>query len=119
MVNICLFIKDFRLGTLIAEKLTEEKVVKIEFVDNLDSPAIRKADLTIVDFDYGEQGTVWFISQLRHKNQKQLLMGYMKRVHKELHDKLTAAGCELILPQSSVVKNIPSILKMVRTGDHE
>jgi len=113
MLNVCLFIKDFELGTRIAERLTVQRA-KIEFVDSLDSPAIKTADLTIVDCDLGEQGTVWFMSQLRHKNQNQMLMGYMKIIQKEIHDKLTAAGCELIIPQSSLVKNIQSIMKMIR-----
>ena len=113
MINVCLFIKDFELGTRIAEKLTDQDA-KIEFVDNLNSPSVNSADFTIVDCDYGEQGTVWFMSQLRHKNRHQLLMGYMKIIHKETHDKLMAAGCEIIIPQSSLVKNISSILKMVR-----
>jgi len=118
MINVCLFIKNFELGTRVAGRLTDSGA-KIEFIDNLEPVVIKNADLTIVDCDYGEQGTVWFMSQLRHLNSSQLLLGYMKTVHKATHDKLTAAGCELIIPQSSLVKNIPSILKMVRKHERK
>ncbi|MFQ6605238.1 MAG: hypothetical protein ACE5D8_06755 [Fidelibacterota bacterium] len=113
MIRVCLFIKDFELGTRVADKLTYE-MATIDFGENLESEIVKKADLTIVDCDQPEQGTVLFMSQLRHLNKHQLLTGFMKLPHKETIDKLTAAGCELILPQSSLLKNIPSLLKMVR-----
>ncbi len=113
MIKVCLFIKDVELGTQVADKLTYG-MATIEFADKLDSPVVKSADLTIVDCDQPEQGTVLFMSQLRQLNKHQLLTGFMKLMHKETIDKLTAAGCELILPQSSLLKNIPSLLKMVR-----
>jgi hypothetical protein len=39
------------------------------------------------------------------------LLGYMEKVQKESRDKLKAAGCDMILPKASVVKNIQSLVK--------
>lgn len=117
MLKVCLFIKDFKLGAQVASRLADLGA-EVGFADDLSCPGILDATLSIVDLDYESQGTVRFISQLRHKNVNQFLLGYMLRIQKDILEKLTAAGCELVVPQSTLVKNLPSILRMTKSDDH-
>jgi hypothetical protein len=39
------------------------------------------------------------------------IIGYMKQVQKEYHEKFKTAGCSVILPKSSLVKNLSTFIK--------
>ncbi|NHZ86253.1 MAG: hypothetical protein GWP19_10285, partial [Planctomycetia bacterium] len=66
--------------------------------------------VVILDLDDSVFQTVAFISGLRNINKNMKIAGYMKIIHKETYDRLKAAGCDIILPRSSFVKNIHTLI---------
>ena len=63
---------------------------------------------TFVDLDENVFASVGLVSELKRKNLK--VIGIMKKVKNRERSKLQSAGCEMIFPKSSVVKNIPKLL---------
>jgi len=112
MTDVLLFIQDFQLGTKVSEALTDlNKTVKFAEGDNLGLSQINDStELVIVDLDDSVFQTVAFVSGLRNYNNNIKIAGYMQVVHKEAYDRLKAAGCDIILPKSSFVKNIHSLV---------
>lgn len=113
MAEVLLFIHDFKLGTKISDILIREDR-SVEFVDDLTRwPGQLQSDtrLCIVDLDDTDFGTVHLISLLRANRPELQIVGYFKYTVKETHDKLKAAGCNLILTRSSLAKNIPTLVK--------
>ena len=112
MTDILLFVKDFRLGTKISEALTDQdKSVKFAEGERFGLSQIDDdTKLVILDLDDSVFQTVAFVSGLRNINKNMKIAGYMKVIHKETYDRLKAAGCDIILPKSSFVKNIHTLI---------
>ena len=66
--------------------------------------------LVIIDLDDSVFQTVAFVAGLRNINKNMKVTGYMKVIHKETYDRLKAAGCDIILPKSSFVKNLHTLI---------
>ncbi len=112
MTDVLLFVKKFRLGTKISEVLTDQNV-SVEFAEYERFGLSQINDDTkfvILDLDDSVFQTVAFISGLRNINKNIKITGYMKIIHKETYDRLKAAGCDIILPRSSFVKNIHTLI---------
>lgn len=112
MIEVLLFVKKFQLGTKISEALTDLNVsVKFADGERFGLSAIdENIKLVIIDLDDSVFQTVAFISGLRNINKNMKIAGYMKIIHKETYDRLKAAGCDIILPKSSFVKNIHTLI---------
>jgi len=112
MADILLFIKKFQLGTRISEALTDQNMsVKFAEGERLGLSQINDdTKLVILDLDDSVFQTVAFIAGIRNMNKTMKIAGYMKVIHKETYDRLKAAGCDIILPKSSFVKNIHSLI---------
>jgi hypothetical protein len=112
MTDVLLFVKKFQLGTKISETLTDLNVsVNFAEGERFGLSAINDdIKLVILDLDDSVFQTVAFISGLRNINKKMKIAGYMKIIHKETYDRLKAAGCDIILPKSSFVKNIHTLI---------
>lgn len=112
MIEVLLFVKKFQLGTKISETLTDLNVsVKFADGERFGLSAIdENIKLVILDLDDSVFQTVAFISGLRNINKNMKIAGYMKIIHKETYDRLKAAGCDIILPKSSFVKNIHTLI---------
>ena len=112
MTDVLLFIKKFQLGTKISEALIDHDVsVKFADGERFGLSAIdENIKLVIVDLDDSVFQTVAFIAGLRNMNKEMKIAGYMKVIHKETYERLKAAGCDLILPKSSFVKNIHTLI---------
>ncbi len=112
MIEVLLFVKKFQLGTKISEALTDLNVsVKFADGERFGLSAIdENIKLVILDLDDSVFQTVAFISGLRNINKNMKIAGYMKIIHKETYDRLKAAGCDIILPKSSFVKNIHTLI---------
>ncbi len=112
MTDVLLFVKNFQLGTKISEALTDLNVsVKFADGERFGLSAINDdIKLVILDLDDSVFQTVAFISGLRNINKNMKIAGYMKIIHKETYDRLKAAGCDIILPKSSFVKNIHTLI---------
>ncbi len=112
MAEVLLFVKKFQLGTKISEALTDLNVsVKFAEGERLGLSAINDdIKLVILDLDDSVFQTVAFISGLRNINKNMKIAGFMKIIHKETYNRLKAAGCNIILPKSSFVKNIHTLI---------
>lgn len=112
MIEVLLFVKKFQLGTKISETLTDLNVsVKFADGERFGLSAIdENIKLVIIDLDDSVFQTVAFVSGLRNINKNMKIAGYMKIIHKETYDRLKAAGCDIILPKSSFVKNIHTLI---------
>ena len=64
-----------------------------------------------MDLDDTDFGTVHLISLLRASRSELQIVGYFKYTVKETHDKMKAAGCNLILSRSALAKNILTLVK--------
>ena len=112
MANIVLFVKNFQLGTRISEALTDLNQ-NVKFADGEKfglSEINESTDMAILDLDDSVFQTVAFISGLRKMNKNMKIAGYMKVIHKETYERLKASGCDIILPSSSFVKNIHTLI---------
>jgi hypothetical protein len=112
MTDVLLFIKNFQLGTKISEALTDlNQSVKFADGERFGLSAINdQTKLAILDLDDSVFQTVAFVSGLRNMNKSMKIAGYMKVIHKETYDRIKAAGCDIILPKSSFVKNIHTLI---------
>lgn len=112
MAEVLLFVKKFQLGTKISEALTDLNVsVKFADGERFGLSAINDdIKLVILDLDDSVFQTVAFIAGLRNINKNMKIAGYMKIIHKETYDRLKSAGCDIILPKSSFVKNIHTLI---------
>ena len=108
-MNVGLFIKDFELGTKVSSKLTELDST-FEFCEK-NTDLSENTKLVIVDLDNEATGNEFFIHQIATDRKEIQIIGYMKQVVKENHDKFKKAGCSVILPRSSLVKNLSSFIK--------
>ncbi len=113
MAQVLLFVHDFRVGTRISDILIrqEKSVVFIEDLMQWPEPVKPDTALCIIDLDDPDFGNVHTISLIRAGNPKLNIIGYLKFIVKETHDKMKAAGCNLILTHSSLAKNIPTLVK--------
>ena len=112
MSDILLFVKNFRLGTKISEALTDLNTsVKFAEGERLGLSEINEdTKIVILDLDDTVFQTVAFVAGLRNMNKEMKIVGYMKVIHKDTYDRLKSAGCDIILPKSSFVKNIHTII---------
>ena len=107
-MNIGLFIKDFEFGIKISEKLSEFEL-SFDFCDT-PSDIMDETQLLIVDLDDINNGDAHFIRQLSEKNNNARIIGFMKQVLKDQHTIFKKAGCNMILPKSSLIKNIKTFI---------
>ena len=107
-MNIGLFIKDFEFGIKISEKLSEFEL-SFDFCDT-PSDTMEETQLLIVDLDDIDNGNEHFIRQLSMENKNARIIGFMKQVLKDQHTIFKKAGCNMILPKSSLIKNIETFI---------
>ena len=109
MDKILLLVKDFELGTKISSACVDLGY-SVDFSDENTDPDSFKNDILVafVDLDENVFASVGLVSELKRKNLK--VIGIMKNVKNRERSKLQSAGCEMIFPKSSVVKNIPKLL---------
>ena len=109
MGKILLFVKDFELGTKISSTCVDLGY-SVDFSDENTDPGSFKNDILIafVDLDENVFASVGLVSELKRKNLK--VIGIMNKIKNRERSKLQSAGCEMIFPKSSVVKNIPKLL---------
>lgn len=107
-MNVGLFIRDFEIGAKVSTRLTELGAT-FEFYEktaDLDSNVI----LVIIDLDDDNTGNEFFVHQLVTDHSELQIIGYLKHVRKENHEKFKMAGCNVILPRSSLVKNLSTFI---------
>ena len=109
MENILLFIKDFELGSKVSSVCVDYEK-NVEFCDENTSPDdfVEKSMLAVIDLDEPVFFSVGLVSELKRHEIK--IIGTMEVVKAKELIKLRSAGCDIVLPRSSLVKNIPKLL---------
>ena len=107
MKNIALFIKDFQKGAELSNRLVDMDI-EITFSESIyDLPD--HCEIAIIDLDEEKFSNQKFVAEV--KNQSGItLIGYLDKVTKGLLDDYKSIGCDMILPKSSITKNIKKIL---------
>ena len=108
MNKIAIFVQDFQKATTISKKLVSLDL-GVSFFESyckeIDDYSIAVVDLNVPDF-----GNTRFIAELR-LNSKIFIIGYVSKIIKKSHDELKSSGCNIILSNTSIVKNIESLVK--------
>ena len=110
MPEVLLFVKDFELGSRLSEVCVDQNR-NVEFSDEKTDPNTfpELVLLAIVDMDEKVFSSVGFVAELKRRNIK--VIGTMKRINNKEQSKLRTAGCDIILPRASLIKNIPNLLE--------
>ena len=109
MNKILLFLKDFELGTKISSSCVDLGY-SIEFSDENTDPDTfgNNILLAFVDLDEKVFSSVGLVSELKRRKLK--VIGIMNKIKNQDRSKLQSAGCDIIFPRSSIVKNVPKLL---------
>ena len=109
MENILLFIKDFELASKVSSVCIDYEK-NVEFCDENTNPDdfVEKSILAFIDLDESLFFSVGLVSELKRHGIK--IIGTMEGVKAKELKKLKSAGCDIVLPKSSLVKNIPKLL---------
>ena len=110
MNKILLFVKDFELGTKISTACIDSGY-SIQFSDENTDPNSFKNDTLVafVDLDETVFASVGLVSELKRRDLK--VVGIMKKIKNQERSKLQSAGCDIIFPKFSIVKNISKLLE--------
>ena len=108
MKNIALFVKDFQKGTELSASLTARDM-KVTFAESIyDLP--NNCQIGIIDLDDTKYGNYQFISKLNDQAQL-ILIGYMDKVQQEIQEQMKMAGCRIVIPKASIMKNVQSLIE--------
>jgi|TARA_B110000881_G_scaffold212735_1_gene222788 hypothetical protein len=109
MKNILLFIKDFELGSKVSSACVDAEM-NVEFCDETTSPDdfVEESLIAIIDLDEDVFFSIGLVSELKRHGLK--IIGYLEELKARDLKKLKSAGCDLVLPKSSLVKNLPKLI---------
>ena len=109
MVEILLFIKDFEFGSKVSSSCVDQDK-NVEFSDENSKPdSFPKAvKMAIVDMDEEVFASIGLVAELKRLNIA--VIGTKKRISNKEQSKIKSVGCDMLLPKSSLVKNIPSLI---------
>ncbi len=108
MAHVALFLRDFKLGTRVAEQLTlhSHDFTFCEEIETL-PPGTAVAVVNLNDPHFGEIG---FVQKLKTIHPGIRIIGILYRLQKTQLATYREAGCALLLPRRSVVKNLPTLI---------
>jgi hypothetical protein len=114
MPEVLLFVKDFELGSRLSSACVD-KGKNVEFSDeNTDPDSFPgPVKLAVVDMDEAVFSSVGLVAELKRRGLK--VIGTMTKINNREQSKLRAAGCDIIVPRSSLIKNMPSLLDELLT----
>ena len=109
MVEILLFIKDFEFGSKVSSSCVDQEK-NVEFSDENSKPDSfpKSVKMAIVDMDEEVFASIGLIAELKRLNIA--VIGTKKRISNKEQSKIKSVGCDMLLPKSSLVKNIPSLI---------
>ena len=108
MKKIALFIKDFKTATKVSEKLGDLNL-EIQFCETDFNGAI-DFSLAIIDLNESDFANNDFITKLK-KDENVFIIGFVSKVVKKTHDAFKLSGCNIILSNASIIKNIERLVK--------
>ena len=109
MVEILLFIKDFEFGSKVSSGCVDQEK-NVEFSDENSKPDSfpKSVKMAIVDMDEEVFASIGLVAELKRLNIA--VIGTKKRISNKEQSKIKSVGCDMLLPKSSLVKNIPSLI---------
>ncbi len=109
MVEILLFIKDFEFGSKVSSSCVNQDK-NVEFSDENSKPDSfpKSVKMAIVDMDEEVFASIGLVAELKRLNIA--VIGTKKRISNKEQSKIKSVGCDMLLPKSSLVKNIPSLI---------
>ena len=109
MVEILLFIKDFEFGSKVSSSCVDQDK-NVEFSDENSKPGSfpKSVKMAIVDMDEEVFASIGLVAELKRLNIA--VIGTKKRISNKEQSKIKSVGCDMLLPKSSLVKNIPSLI---------
>ena len=109
MVEILLFIKDFEFGSKVSSSCVDQEK-DVEFSDENSKPDSfpKSVKMAIVDMDEEVFASIGLVAELKRLNIA--VIGTKKRISNKEQLKIKSVGCDMLLPKSSLVKNIPSLI---------
>ena len=109
MVEILLFIKDFEFGSKVSSSCVDQEK-NVEFSDENSKPDSfpKSVKMAIVDMDEEVFASIGLIAELKRLNIT--VVGTKTRISNKEQSKIKVVGCDMLLPKSSLVKNIPSLI---------
>lgn len=109
MVEILLFIKDFEFGSKVSSSCVDQEK-DVEFSDENSKPDSfpKSVKMAIVDMDEEVFASIGLVAELKRLNIA--VIGTKKRISNKEQSKIKSVGCDMLLPKSSLVKNIPSLI---------
>lgn len=109
MVEILLFIKDFEFGSKVSSSCVDQGK-NVEFSDENSKPDSfpKSVKMAIVDMDEEVFASIGLVAELKRLNIA--VIGTKKRISNKEQSKIKSVGCDMLLPKSSLVKNIPSLI---------
>ena len=109
MVEILLFIKDFEFGSKVSSSFVDQEK-NVEFSDENSKPDSfpKSVKMAIVDMDEEVFASIGLVAELKRINIA--VIGTKKRISNKEQLKIKSVGCDMLLPKSSLVKNIPSLI---------
>ena len=109
MVEILLFIKDFEFGSKVSSSCVDQEK-NVEFSDENSKPDSfpKSVKMAIVDMDEEVFASIGLVAELKRLNIA--VIGTKKRISNKEQSKIKSVGCDMLLPKSSLVKNISSLI---------
>ena len=109
MPEILLFVKDIELGSKLSSTCINQDR-QVEFSDENTDPTVFSEDvkMAVVDMDENVFSSVGLVSELKRRGLK--VVGTMKQINNRDRSKLRSAGGDIIVPRSSLVKYMPSLM---------
>ena len=109
MVEILLFIKDFEFGSKISSScVDQEKNVEFSDENSKRDSFPKSVKMAIVDMDEEVFASIGLVAELKRLNIA--VIGTKKRISNKEQTKIKSVGCDMLLPKSSLVNNIPSLI---------
>lgn len=115
MAEFILYIRDFEYGTKISGKLSAmgKSIIFAESKMQVEQFHDEETQVIIVDLDDKKINAPEMIAYITYKYPEVKIIGYMKKVYKQSHGDLKALGCKIILPKSSFMKNLLSVIENI------
>ena len=109
MIEILLFIKDFEFGSKVSSSCVDQDK-NVEFSDENSNPDSfpKSVKMAIVDMDEEVFASIGLVAELKRLNIA--VVGTKKRISNKEQSKIKSVGCDMLLPKSSLVKNISSLI---------
>ena len=109
MSKVAVFVRDFELGTRIADTLT--LLGEACVFPDAESDDTQDARVVIIDLDDVDLKPLNLVYKLTGESPELSVVGCSIRVSKRLMYEAKEAGCRWVFPKSSLVRNLPAVLE--------